>query len=71
MAGGGIKAAARYGSTDDLGLRAEDNPVSINDLHATILHLLGMNHQDLTYRHEGRDIRLTDVEGVVLKEIIE
>ena len=70
MAGGGSKAGVRYGSTDDIGLRAAENPVSINDLHATILHLLGMDHTRLTFRHEGRDIRLTDVEGHVVHEVV-
>ena len=70
MAGGGAKSGARYGSTDELGLRAAENPVSINDLHATILHLMGLDHEQLTFRHEGRDIRLTDVEGVVVNDIV-
>lgn len=70
MAGGGTKAGARYGATDDLGHKAVENRVSINDLHATILHLLGINHERLTYRYNGRDFRLTDVAGRVIQEII-
>ena len=70
MAGGGAKPGKRYGSTDELGLRAAENPVSINDLHATILHLMGLDHEQLTFRHEGRDIRLTDVEGVVVNDVV-
>ena len=70
FAGGGTKGGTSYGATDELGHKAADNRVNIHDLHATILHLLGMDHQRLTYRHNGRDFRLTDVEGNVIKEII-
>ena len=70
MAGGGVKAGARYGSTDEIGHKAADNKVSINDLHATILHLLGINHEKLTYRYNGRDFRLTDVAGNVVHDVI-
>jgi arylsulfatase A-like enzyme len=59
-----------YGATDDFGFHAVENPVHIHDLHATILHLLGINHEKLTYRYSGRDFRLTDVEGRVVKDII-
>ena len=70
MAGGGIKGGTTYGATDEVGHKAVENPVTVNDLHATILHLLGMNHEQLTYRHNGRDFRLTDVAGNVINEII-
>mgnify|MGYP003668520579 FL=1 len=70
MAGGGVKAGARYGVTDDYGYEAIDGQVSIHDWHATILHLLGLDHEALTYRHAGRDFRLTDVHGRVVKEIL-
>lgn len=70
MAGGGIKGGTTYGNTDELGYNAVENPVHINDLHATMLHLLGIDHQRLTVRHQGRDFRLTDVAGKVLKEVI-
>ena len=59
-----------YGSTDELGFAAEQNPVSVHDLHATILHLLGVNHEELTYRYAGRDFRLTDVHGEVLRGVV-
>jgi uncharacterized protein (DUF1501 family) len=70
MAGGGVKAGLHYGATDDVGFRAVENRVSINDLHATILALLGLDHLRLTYRLNGRDFRLTDVAGKVVKEMI-
>jgi hypothetical protein len=70
MAGGGIKGGTVYGSTDELGFAAEQNPTSVHDLHATILHLLGVNHEELTYRYAGRDFRLTDVHGEVLRRIL-
>jgi hypothetical protein len=70
FAGGGVRAGVHYGETDEIGLRAAVNRVSINDLHATILHLMGMDHERLTYRFSGRDFRLTDVAGRVVKEII-
>ena len=63
MAGGGVKGGAHYGETDEIGHKAAVNRVSINDLHATILHLLGIDHDELTYRFNGRDFRLTDVAG--------
>lgn len=66
LAGGGVRAGLRYGSTDDYGYFAAENKVHIHDLHATILHLLGLDHERLTYRHAGRDFRLTDVEGRVV-----
>ena len=70
MAGGGIKGGTTYGATDELGFKAVENPVSVHDLHATMLHLLGFNHEQLTYRYAGRDFRLTDVHGHVIKEIL-
>ena len=66
FAGGGT----HYGATDPIGLRAEENPVAVHDLHATILHLLGMDHESLTYFHNGRDERLTDVAGRVVHEVL-
>jgi hypothetical protein len=69
FAGGGVRGGMHYGETDEIGLRAAVNRVSINDLHATILHLLGMDHERLTYRFSGRDFRLTDVAGSVVREI--
>jgi len=70
MAGGGIRGGTIYGSTDDFGFKAIENPASVHDLHATILHLLGFDHERLTYRYAGRDFRLTDVHGHVLHDII-
>jgi hypothetical protein len=70
LAGGGIKGGLAYGSTDEFGFQAVENRVSIHDVHATILHLLGLDHERLTYRYAGRDFRLTDVHGQVVKEIL-
>ncbi|REJ92945.1 MAG: DUF1501 domain-containing protein [Planctomycetota bacterium] len=70
MAGGGVKGGMTYGETDDFGFRAVQDRVHIHDLHATILHLMGLDHERLTYRYAGRDFRLTDVEGRVIKEIL-
>ena len=70
LAGGGVKAGARYGSTDELGNKAVVDRVSINDLHATILHLVGIDHKQLTYRYNSRDYRLTDVAGRVVRDIL-
>ena len=70
MAGGGVKGGHVHGATDDHGYEAVDGKVHIHDLHATILHLLGLDHERLTFRHGGRDFRLTDVHGRVVKEII-
>jgi hypothetical protein len=70
FAGGGTKPGVSYGETDEFGYYAVNDKVHIHDLHATILHLLGIQHEDLTYRHAGRDFRLTDVSGRVVKEII-
>lgn len=70
LAGGGIKGGITYGATDDFGFKAVENPVHPHDLHATILHLFGIDHTRLTYRYSGRDFRLTDVHGRVIKEIL-
>lgn len=70
LAGGGIKGGMTYGSTDEFGARAVENKVHIHDLHATILHVLGFDHEKLTYRYNGRDFRLTDVYGNVVKPIL-
>ncbi len=70
MAGGGIKGGTVHGSTDAFGFAAEEHPVTAHDLHATILHLLGIDHEALTYRYSGRDFRLTDVHGKVIAPIL-
>jgi hypothetical protein len=70
LAGGGVKGGVHYGQTDEIGHKAVVDRVSINDLHATVLHLLGMDHQRLTYRYNGRDFRLTDVAGRVVREVL-
>jgi uncharacterized protein (DUF1501 family) len=70
MAGAGVKGGTIYGATDDYGYKVVENTVSIHDLHATILHLLGLDHTKLTFRYSGRDMRLTDVYGEVVKEIL-
>ena len=70
LAGGGVKGGLAYGNTDQFGNVAAENPVHVHDLHATILHLMGLDHERLTYRYSGRDFRLTDVHGQVVKDII-
>lgn len=70
LAGGGVKAGLSHGSTDEFGHQAVENKVHMHDMHATILHLLGINHEELTYRHAGRDFRLTDVHGRIIHDII-
>ncbi len=70
LAGGGVKAGQRHGATDDYGYYAVENKVHLHDLHATLLHLLGLDHKRLTYRHAGRDFRLTDVAGEVIKDLL-
>ena len=70
LAGGGVRGGLAYGATDEFGYAAVENKVHVHDLHATILHLLGINHEQLTYRHLGRNFRLTDVEGRVVKQIL-
>ncbi len=70
MAGGGIKPGMSYGETDEFGYNIVKDPVSVHDFHATMLHLLGMHHEQFTYRHLGRRYRLTDVEGAIVKDIL-
>jgi hypothetical protein len=70
LAGGGIRGGQAYGATDDFGYAAVDKPVHVHDLHATILHLMGLNHEALTYFHGGREMRLTDVAGHVLHDLL-
>ncbi|MCE9531363.1 MAG: DUF1501 domain-containing protein [Planctomycetes bacterium] len=70
MAGGGVKRGFRYGATDDYGWYASEKKVHVHDLHATLLHILGIDHEKLTFRHAGRDFRLTDVQGRVVNEIL-
>jgi len=70
MAGGGVRGGTVYGATDDFGFKAQENPTSVHDLHATMLHLLGFDHERLTYRYAGRDFRLTDVHGTVIRDIL-
>jgi hypothetical protein len=70
LAGGGIKGGTVYGATDELGFSAQENRTSVHDLHATMLHALGLDHEKLTYRYGGRDFRLTDVHGEVIREIL-
>jgi uncharacterized protein (DUF1501 family) len=70
MAGGGVKGGMTYGATDELGVMAVENRMDPHDLHATMLHLMGLDHKRLTYRYSGRDFRLTDVAGNVMHDII-
>ena len=70
LSGGGIRAGHAVGRTDDLGLEVVENPIGVNDLQATLLHCLGLDHTKLTYRHQGRDFRLTDVQGRVIPELL-
>ena len=70
LAGGGIKGGQTYGKTDDIGFHAAENPVHVHDLHATILHLMGLDHTKLTFRFQGRDFRLTDVAGNIVKPLL-
>src|SRR5205085_12253170 len=70
LAGGGVKGGLVYGASDELGMEVAENPVHVHDLHAMILALLGIDHERLTYRYAGRDFRLTDVQGRVVREII-
>lgn len=70
MAGGGIKGGQTIGTTDEIGWGVEEDPIHVHDLHATILHLFGFDHEELTYRHQGRDFRLTDVHGKVVKKLL-
>jgi len=70
MAGGGVKAGHTHGATDDFGFNINESPVHVHDLNATILHMLGFDHERLTYRFQGRDFRLTDVHGHVVHDIL-
>ena len=70
LAGGGVKGGITYGATDEFGIAAVENKMHVHDLHATILHLMGLNHEKLTYRYGGRDFRLTDVSGEVCHDIM-
>ncbi|MCA9215390.1 MAG: DUF1501 domain-containing protein, partial [Planctomycetales bacterium] len=70
LAGGGVKGGHVHGATDEFGFRAVEDRVHVHDLHATLLHLLGFDHERLTYRYAGRDFRLTDVHGRVIDGII-
>ena len=70
LAGGGVKGGTTYGATDDFGFKAVENVCHVHDLHATILHLMGIDHEKLTYHYSGRDFRLTDVHGRVIREIL-
>ena len=70
MAGGGVRPGMTLGQTDELGYGVAENPCHVHDLHATILHQMGIDHERLTYRHNGRDFRLTDVGGNVIRDII-
>ena len=70
MAGAGVRGGLHYGATDEFGYKAVDKKVHVNDLHATLLFLMGLEHTRLTYRFNGRDYRLTDVGGEVIKDIL-
>jgi hypothetical protein len=70
LCGGGAKGGTVYGATDEFGFKAVENPVHVHDLHATMLHLMGFDHEQLTYRYAGRDFRLTDVHGNVVRDLI-
>ena len=70
LAGAGVKGGTIYGVTDELGMKSVDNIVAVHDVHATILHLLGLDHKKLTYRFGGRDVSLTDVHGHVVRDIL-
>jgi len=70
MAGGGVKGGTIWGATDEFGYFTVENKVHVHDLHATMLHLLGIDHKRLTYRYSGRDMRLTDVAGDIVQGIL-
>jgi arylsulfatase A-like enzyme len=70
LAGGGVKAGYIHGATDEFGYQAVEKPVHVHDLHATLLHFLGFDHEKLTFRYAGRDFRLTDVHGQVVKTLL-
>ena len=71
MAGGGARPATTIGQTDDIGFNIVRDPVHVNDFHATLMHLMGIDHEQLTYRYQGRDFRLTDVAGKVVQSAIQ
>ena len=70
MAGGGVKGGTIYGATDEFGYRAVEGKMTVHDLHANMLHLMGIDHEKLTFRFSGRDMRLTDVHGEIIPEIM-
>jgi len=70
MAGGGVKKGHIHGQTDELGFSAAEHPAHVHDIHATLLHLLGIDHKQLTFRFQGRDFRLTDVHGKVVNDVL-
>ena len=70
VAGGGFRPGLTYGATDDYSYNIVENPVSVHDLHATLLHQMGINHERLTYKFQGRDYRLTDIHGTVVRKLI-
>jgi hypothetical protein len=70
MAGAGVKGGTQHGASDEVGHKAAEGKVHVNDLHATMLHLVGLDHERLTYRYSGRDFRLTDVAGKVVREVL-
>ena len=70
LAGGGTRSGMVYGATDELGFSITEQPVHVHDLNATILHLLGLDHTRLTFRHQGRDYRLTDVHGELVRGVL-
>jgi hypothetical protein len=70
MAGGGLKAGLVYGETDDYSYNITENPVHVHDLHATLLHQLGVDHTKLTFQYQGRHFRLTDVHGKIVRDIL-
>jgi hypothetical protein len=70
MTGGGVKSGISYGETDEFGYNIVRDPVHVNDFHATVLHLMGLDHERLTYRHLGRRYRLTDVAGKVVQGVL-
>ena len=70
MAGGGVKGGTVYGETDEFGMHAVENITTIHDMHATMLHLVGLDHEKLVFRFGGRDMSLTDVHGHVVKEVL-
>jgi hypothetical protein len=70
MAGGGVKPGVSYGQTDEFGFNVAENPVHVHDLNATVLHLLGLDHERLTFQYQGRNFRLTDVHGQLVKGVV-